>query len=300
MNLAQLAYRYRRLVFEDSEITIREAVISTAFLGLPAEEVEEKITKPLEEHVRALGEVENIRSTSMRGRSLIHVEIRDRYFDLDQIWDEVREQIDAAQSELPEGTGTPVLNDDFGDLSVVTAALTADDFSQVERLQMAEHIRATLRRRGHPARAAAAYPRRPAAGPFGRAGALPRRIGRSVAGVQYMPPAGVLETAEQLLALQVSGEYRSLDELRRAEIRLPGDGGTLRLSDPGQIKRGYREPMVQTAYFNGRWAIVSAVSMQDDCSVLGLWPGALSPFPERCRRRQQSVRPPVSLHGAGL
>lgn len=294
MNLSQLAHRYRPLVTlatalavvygafsyfslparEDPKITIREAVISTAFPGLPAEEVEEKITKPLEEHVRALGEVESIRSTSMRGRSLIHVEIQDRYFDLDQIWDEVREQIQAALPELPEGAGTPVLNDDFGDVAVVTAALTADDFSQAEQLQMAEHIRARLyaiegTRRVQllgvqPQRIHVDLPQARLA----ELGLSPAGLAAQLRERNILPPAGVLEAGEQRLALQVSGEYRNLDQLRRAEIRLPGGEGTLRLGDLARVECGYREPATQTAYFNGRRAIVFAVSMLDGYSVL--------------------------------
>ncbi|MGL6161285.1 efflux RND transporter permease subunit [Microbulbifer sp.] len=294
MNLSQLAYRYRPVVFlatavavvygafsyfslparEDPKITIREAVISTSFPGLPAEEVEEKITKPLEEHVRALGEVENIRSTSIRGRSLIHVEIQDRYFNLDQIWDEVREQIDAARAELPEGAGTPLLNDDFGDVAVVTAALTAKDFSQAEQLQMAEHIRARLyavegTRRVQllgvqPQRIFINLPEARMA----ELGLSPTRLASQLQQRNILPPAGVIEAGEQRFALQVSGEYRSLEMLKLAEIQLPAGRGTVRLSDLGQIERGYQEPVEQTAYFNGRRAIVFAISMQDGYSVL--------------------------------
>ena len=114
MNLSQLAFRFRPVVLlatvaamffgafsylslptrEDPSITVREAVVSTRFAGLPAEQVEEWITKPLETRVRQVAEVEHIRSTSMRGQSLIHVEIQDRYFDLAQIWDDVRQKVE--------------------------------------------------------------------------------------------------------------------------------------------------------------------------------------------------------------
>ena len=71
---------------EDPEITIREAVITTEFPGLPTERVEALITKIIEEAVRQVPEVKEIRSTSQTGRSIVHVVIWDRYFDLDQIW----------------------------------------------------------------------------------------------------------------------------------------------------------------------------------------------------------------------
>ncbi len=126
MNLSQLAHRRRPVLYlatvvamlygifsyfamparEDPEITIREALVTTAYPGLPAEQVEQNISKPLEESIRAIGEVERIRSTSMRGRSILHVEIKDRYFNLEQIWDELRKKVEAATPKLPRAPRT--------------------------------------------------------------------------------------------------------------------------------------------------------------------------------------------------
>lgn len=293
MNLSQMAFRYYRVVLlatlvavaygafsyfqmptrEDPKITIREAVIRTDYPGLPAEQVEQNITKPLEASVREVGEVEEIRSTSMRGRSVIHVVIHDRYFNLDQIWDEVREQVDAVRGELPEGTGEPVLNDDFGDVAVVTAALTSEVFSQAEQVEMAEHIRAALygvegtRKVSllgvQPRRIHIDLPETRLA----ELGLSPNALAEQLQSRNVMPPAGILETGEQRFALQVSGEYPDLETLRQAEIELP-NGGTLRLQDLGDVSQGYLEPPERTAYFNGRRAIVLAVSMLEGYSVL--------------------------------
>lgn len=293
MNLSQLAYRYRPVVFlatavmvlygvfsyfslptrEDPEITIREAVISTSFPGLPAEQVEENITKPLEASVRQVGEVEDIKSTSMRGRSLIHVQIQDRFFNLDQIWDEVRERIDAARPELPAGTGAPYLNDDYGDVAVVTAALTSDVFSPAEQLEMAEHIRSAIygiegtekvELLGvQPQRIFINLPETRMA----ELGLSPGALAGQLQSRNVMPPAGVIESGAQRFALQVSGEYPDIETLRQAEIQLP-DGGTLRLGDLGKVERGYVDPVDKPAYFNGKQAIVFAISMLDGYSVL--------------------------------
>ncbi|MDN3521955.1 efflux RND transporter permease subunit [Halomonas ramblicola] len=293
MNLTQLAHRRRPLFYlatliamlygavsyftlptrEDPAITIREAVVTTEFPGLPAEQVEENITKPLEAHIRTVGEVEEIRSTSMRGRSILHVEIRDRYFDLDQIWDEVRKRVEEARDELPEGTRAPRVDDDFGEVAVVTAALVAPDFPQAEQQEIAEHVRAALYgvEGTRKVELLGVQPRRVfvdihqqrlaelGLGPGELAGQLQQR--------NIYPPGGVLEAGEQRLALQVSGEFASLEALGDAEIRL-SEGSTLRLRDLGEIHRGYAEPVERPAYFDGEPAIVFAVSVLDGVNVL--------------------------------
>lgn len=293
MNLSQLAFRYRPVVLlttllavvygafsyfslptrEDPEILVREGVITTEYPGLSAEEVEQMITKPLEASVRMVGEVEEIRSTSMRGRSIIHVVIHDRYFNLDQIWDEVRERIDAARGDLPQGAGAPHLNDDFGDVAVVTAALTSGDFTQAEQLQMAEHIRAELygiegiRKIEligvQPERIFVELP----VERMTELGLSPQALADQLEKRNILPPGGVIESGEQRFALQVSGGFHSLEALRQAEIQLP-QGGTLRLQDLGEVSQGYVDPVQRPAYFNGERAIVLAVSMLEGHSVL--------------------------------
>lgn len=294
MNLSQYAYRYRLVVFlmmflavafgffsyfnlptrEDPKITIREAVVSTTHSGLPAEDVERYITKPLEEQIRSVGAVKRIRSTSMRGHSIIHVEVHYRFFDLEQIWDEVRQKLTLVEGQLPEGTSGPTLNDDFGDVAVVTAALTSEDFSAAEQLDMAEHIRTELHKLEgtqriqllgvQPERVFIDMPEARLA----ELGLSPQALAAQIQAHNVQASAAVLETKEQRLALQVSGEFQSVEALGNMEIQLPGDGGTLRLRDFARVEHGYREPVQQTAYYNGERAIVLAISMLDGYSVL--------------------------------
>ena len=80
----------------------------------------------------------------MTGQSVIHVEIYDRYFNLDNIWQDLRNKVKQAQVNLPEGTRAPFVNDSFGDVSVVTLALTADGFNLGEMYDISKHIRDNL------------------------------------------------------------------------------------------------------------------------------------------------------------
>lgn len=258
---------------EDPEITVREAVVTTAFPGLPAAQVEENITKPLEESIRSIGEVERISSTSMRGRSILHVEIQDRYFDLEQIWDEVRQKVEAARPALPAGTHAPRLDDDFGDVAVVTAALTAADFPQAEQQEIAEHIRASLYGVTGTKQVELLGVQEQrifidiAEARLAELGLSPGALADQIQRRNIFPPGGILDAGEQRLAIEVSGEFASLAAMGDTELRLP-DGGTLRLRDLGEIRRGYEDPADRPAYFNGEPAIVFAISMLEGESVL--------------------------------
>ena len=102
---------------EDPDITIREALVTASYPGLPADKVELLITKTLEEAARKLPEIDEIRSVSMTGQATLHVKIKDRYFELEQIWDDLRDELEQVTPSLPEGTSTPLVNDSFGDVA---------------------------------------------------------------------------------------------------------------------------------------------------------------------------------------
>ncbi|PIE39741.1 MAG: hypothetical protein CSA51_04470 [Gammaproteobacteria bacterium] len=109
MNLSLIGFRYARVVFavvitlmiagavsyfklpanEDPTVLIRQALIITKNPGLPADKVELLISKPLELAIRKRPEVEKIKSTSESGQSTIVVELYDKHFQLEQIWDDI-------------------------------------------------------------------------------------------------------------------------------------------------------------------------------------------------------------------
>ncbi len=164
MNLSALALRFRPVVYlvavvlmgfgafsyfdlptrADPEVTIREAVVTTQHPGLSPLRVEKLITTPLEESIREMPEVDEIRSTSMPGRSIIHVQLEYGQPDLEALWQKLRDRVGAAEPRLPAGTQAPVVNDDFGDVAVVTAALTSADFALHEVADYAEHVQDRL------------------------------------------------------------------------------------------------------------------------------------------------------------
>jgi multidrug efflux pump subunit AcrB len=164
MNLSTLALRYQSAVFliaglfmaygfysyfnlparEDPEILVREAVVITTYPGLDAAKVEMLITKPLEEAITSLAELKEIRSTSMDGISIIHPVIDDNYTELGQIFDQLREKILDASASLPEGTNPPYINDDFGDVAIITLALWGEQYEKSELFDYAQHLRDQL------------------------------------------------------------------------------------------------------------------------------------------------------------
>jgi multidrug efflux pump subunit AcrB len=105
---------------EDPEIVLRGAQVTAQFPGMSPERVEQLITKPIEEAIKQIPEIDDIKSVSMTGVAIITPEAGAQYSDMEPIWADLRNKMTDLAARLPEGTSGPFVNDDFGRVAVVT------------------------------------------------------------------------------------------------------------------------------------------------------------------------------------
>ena len=113
---------------EDPEITIHNAQVTAFFPGMPTDKVENLLAKPLEKSIKEIP-VEEIRTTISTGKVILQPKVADQYFELDPIWQDLRNKMNDMRASLPEARG-PIVNDDFG--RVAAATIAADLASQCE------------------------------------------------------------------------------------------------------------------------------------------------------------------------
>jgi multidrug efflux pump subunit AcrB len=145
--LATLAWgviSYARLAQqEDPKIPERWAMLVTRFPGASALKVEELVTKKLEQKIAELASIEEIKSESRAGVSVITVALNfGSQAQVDQDWDQLRARL--AEVELPEGCQKPWLNTDFGKTVTLLFALTSPPASDAECRARAALVKARL------------------------------------------------------------------------------------------------------------------------------------------------------------
>jgi multidrug efflux pump subunit AcrB len=294
MNLTKIAFTYRKSILmvlalllingvfsyltlpaqENPTITIRQAIVTTSYPGMAPERVEQLITRAIEKEIRKIPEVEKLTSTSMTGQSVIHVEIYDRYFNLDNIWQDLRNKVKQAQVNLPEGTRAPFVNDSFGDVSVVTLALTADGFNLGEMHDISKHIRDNLYSVAGTKKvdilgvqAERIYLEVKTA-KLAQLGISPRSIINELQNQNIISPGGQIDTGLRSIVVEPTGNFSSLDEIGNTHITITGTDDTIALKDIVRLRRGYIDPPDKPAYFNGKPAIMFAVSMLEQYNLL--------------------------------
>jgi multidrug efflux pump subunit AcrB len=294
MNLTKIAFTYRKSILmvlalllingvfayltlpaqENPTITIRKAIVTTSYPGMAPERVEQLITRAIEKEIRKIPEVEKLTSTSMTGQSVIHVEIYDRYFNLDNIWQDLRNKVKQAQMNLPEGTRPPFVNDSFGDVSVVTLALTADGFNLGEMYDISKHIRDNLYSVSGTkkvdiigAQAERIYLEVKTA-KLAQLGISPRSIISELQNQNIISPGGQIDTGLRSIVAEPTGNFSSLEEIGNTHISITGTDDTIALKDIVNLRQGYIDPPDKPAYFNGKPAIMFAVSMLEKYNLL--------------------------------
>lgn len=261
---------------EDPEFVIRNAVVVTVFPGAAPLRVESLVTDKLETRIREIAAVERIESQSRDNVSVINVRIKESVRDLPPVWQTLRNKVNDALDDLPAGVYPPVVHDDFGDVFGILLALTGEDYTRNEFKTMAETIRDRLRRIPAVARVELhgiqderiyieiSNPR------LAQLGVSPFVLAQMLQAQNAIQPGGDALVAGERIIIEPTGEFKSLDDLRRASIRLPGREDAVLLGDIADVRAGWVDPPAPQVRYNGADGVVIAISMVPDENIVHL------------------------------
>lgn len=260
---------------EDPEITLRSAQVVTRVPGLSPERIEQLVTLPIEEKIKTISEVDEIRSLSMTGLSIVTPEVAARHDDMQPIWANLRNKMDDTASQLPQGAVGPQVNDDYGRLAVVTLALTGADFSLAELYSEARNVRDVLSALPLVARVDlhGVQPERIwiefDSAFMAQFGIDPDQVVGALQTQNIVLPGGTVDAGGINVVIEPSGDFESLDDLRNVAVEAEG-GQVVYLADLAEVRRGYAEPPEAPAFYDGEPAIVLGVSMTPKSNVVEL------------------------------
>ncbi|MFA7682209.1 MAG: efflux RND transporter permease subunit [Candidatus Peribacteraceae bacterium] len=105
------------------EIKIPIGIVTTVYPGASPADVEKLVTDRMEERLKNLDDVDEITSTSSDGFSSIVVEFA-ASADIDQSMQDLRDEVDIAKSDLPDGAEDPAITEvRAGDSAILTISL---------------------------------------------------------------------------------------------------------------------------------------------------------------------------------
>ena len=296
MNITQIALEKKRITFvtlaiifvigiltynnmpraEDPGFIIRTALVQTIFPGASPDRIEQLITDKLEEAIQEMPEIDFIASRSKPGISIIFVNIKESYSAMRPIWDSLRRKIDRASSQLPSGIIGPIINDEFGDVFGSMITITGEGYSPAELKEIADDTRNELLLIEEVAKVEiyGAQEERVFV-EFNNArlaelGISPGQLQSILESRNIIFPGGEIFTKDEQIVLEPSGNFESVDELKRAVINLPGKSDLVFLGDVANIYRGYIDPAKMKVTYNGNPVLILALSLREGGNIIAL------------------------------
>jgi len=261
---------------QDPGFIVRTAVVTTMFPGASPERVEQLVTDKIEKKAQEMPEVDFITSESRTGISIISVNFLESYKEMRPIFDNLRRKVDDVKGDLPEGVRGPFVNDEFGDVFGSVYTLVGDGYSYSELEDVAEEIRDTLLKVQEIAKVTihggqdevlfVEYNN----ARLTELGLSPQQLSGVLSSVNILSSGGDVVSGRDRIVLEPSGNFESVEELRRTVIQLPS-GNVVYLGDIAEVRRAYTDPPDSVARVNGKPTLAIAVSMREggDITKLG-------------------------------
>ena len=261
---------------EDPQFTIRQMVITAAWPGATAEEMQEQVTDKLEKRLQDTPHLKNIKSENRPGQTVIYVGLDNDIpkEDIRPVWRDVRNFCEDVKRNLPEGVYGPYYNDRFDDVYGTIYAVTGEDYSYEELRQYAEKTRRLLLNCDSVQKVEliGEQPEKVYveidAPKLAELGLSPEEIGAALKKQNVMTAAAMVDTNSSNVYLRLNGKYDDVQAI--AETPISVNGRSFRLGDIARVTRKYADPAEAKMFFNGQPAIGIAVSMEVGGNILKL------------------------------
>ncbi|TDI82182.1 MAG: efflux RND transporter permease subunit [Caldithrix sp.] len=228
---------------EDPEITIRQAQITAYFPGMPTDQIENLIAKPLEKKIKEIPEIKEIKTTVRTGQVTIKPSVYDTYFDLAPIWQDLRNKMDDIKSDLPEGTSGPFVNDDFGRVSVATIAMTGDGFDMKEMREVALHLQNQIGAMNSVSKVLVMGVQQERiyleinAARLSQYGFAFSDLVKQLKNQNIVLPGGSINADGRVIAIEPTGNLQSIEEIKNIQVKVPDREQVVYLQDIANVRR---------------------------------------------------------------
>lgn len=256
--------------------TIRQGIVAGIYPGANSEEVEEQLTKPLEQILYAMPEVDRkgTYSVSKDGLCYVYVSLDLSVKDKDAAWSKIRHKLNESKTlSFPVGVLALAVIDDFGDTSSLLIAMESDDKTYREMHSYTEDLTRRLRDipemgnvrvMGEQTEEIAVTIDKEKLSFYGIS---PKTLMLQYATQGLQTTTGSFKTDDFDFDLHIQNPIVSEQELEDQIIYSDPAGNTIRLRDVATVERRYAEPS-KVVNYNGNNALIISVEMRKGYNIV--------------------------------
>jgi multidrug efflux pump subunit AcrB len=262
---------------EDPGTEQRLAEIVTVYPGATTENVEQLVTKKIEDAVRSVSHVEHVTGISRPGISDVRVEFDDEMTHAEGPLRDLRNKLDDLKPALPAGISGPTPVDDLWKTFPIVVGITGDGLSNRQLRDIAKTLSdelGTLPDVGEvqmtgdreqqvdvdvDTRALSTYAISPA------------DVSNAIAAANAVVPSGTVAVDGRIAQVDPSRALRSAGEVAGVAVANIG-GRVVRVGDVARVQTGYPDPPDEIVRLGGKPAIALSIQAKETSSVTTLGP----------------------------
>lgn len=259
--------------------TVRIATVVTKYPGATPLQVEELVTKPLEEVIREIAEIKTIESESTAGLSVIQIELVVQVSGkkLPAVWEHLRNKIEDSKPLLPQGVFGPVVKDeDIGTVFGLILGVTGDGVPYNTLYDYAEKVRNELLML--PDAAKVKYGGVQEERIFieiddkqlARYGLDAIKLRNILSATNILYPGGEINMGRKRIEVEPSGSFKTIEDLKKTLIPTSGGGSVFLKDITTNIYSDYVSPREKIVKINGRDAVALFMSLKDGANIVRL------------------------------
>src|SRR5437773_1036637 len=138
---------------KDPDIPVRVAVAFCSWPGATAQQVEQFVTRPIEDAVAENKTIHpgtasdyGVRSVSLPGAAYVYVQLAENVSDVKRQFSDINLKLNALNPQLPQGAGPIVFQSDFGDTAALMLTVASPKADDIEIAARANSVEAALRK----------------------------------------------------------------------------------------------------------------------------------------------------------
>ena len=248
--------------------------VLTTYDGAGPEEVEERVTKPLESSMASISGISSISSTSSAGNSVVLL-MFDYGTDLDSATNDVRDALEFTKMMVPEeAQDFTILKMDINSMPIITLSVSGDrsleDIKKIvedkvaPRLERIEGVASVTVSGGREQQVSIT------ADPYKLSayGLNTGTISQIIMSENTNSPGGYITQGSQEILVRTLGQYESIEHLADTQVTLP-TGGTVRLGDVVDIRIGLSDAE-SIVTMNGEKVISLSLQKESDGNTVNV------------------------------
>ena len=261
---------------EDPKITIRTGIVAAMYPGATSQEVEDQVTRKIEEHLFHFEEVRRDKtySTTRNGMVVINVELNKSVTNADQFWSKLRLDMALLKAQdLPAGVLGPMVDSDFGDTVAVLIAVHGGSYGYRELTDYARTVEDGVRtlpmvskihRIGDQPEAIEVNSSNAQLSQYG---VTPFQVMQALQGRNTIEYAGRVSDGNNKVPIQSGDRLHTEDDIRQIMVDVSRTTGQpVYIRDLANVHRTYKDPD-NYVRMNGEPTILLSVEMHEGNNI---------------------------------